>query len=954
MAATEFITGQRWISNTEAELGLGIVVENLNRRVTMQFPAADEERTYAIDNAPVSRVEYPIGEQARTKDGVSFEIKDRHEQNGCLIYFGVDQDDNEVIVPEVELDSAVQFSRPQDRLFAGQIDKSSRYRLRLDTLQHHHRQQQSPTYGLAGGRVQLLPHQYYIAHEVANRFAPRVLLADEVGLGKTIEAGLILHHQLITGRAKRVLIAVPDSLIYQWLIEMMRRFNLQFSIMDELRCTAMELSGTDNPFESAQLILCGQNFINDNASRMEQILACDWDMLIVDEAHHLVWSEEAPSTLYQTFEALAQQIPSLLLLTATPEQLGLESHFARLRLLDPDRYSSLEQFREEQSHYAEVNQLVQQLIAADGIKALQQSTDLQQQLNDYLGTTTAADLIAQVNQGDNEALASCVNHLLDRHGTGRVLFRNTRDAVKGFPTRILNPYLLEKPPLLEELPEDAPLSHLLHPEKALGEDWLEQDSRVAWLTEWLKQHRLEKALLICANADTAQQLEEYLRLRQGVRSAVFHEKMTLINRDRAAAYFADDEDYAQLLVCSEIGSEGRNFQFAQHLIMFDLPLNPDLLEQRIGRLDRIGQQHDVQIHVPFYSDSAQAVLLRWFDEGINAFRHTCPAGQQLFEQFSESLEMLIRDGADEATFQTLINDSRAAADAIQQELQDGRDRLLEMSSCRYPDADHYVASVAEYEDQADLKAYMEFVFDQFGVDMQENGEHSVILQPTDQMIQHRFPALADEGCSATYSREEALSREDLQFLSWEHPMVTGAMEMITGSEFGNVAVTTLKLPPLQPGTLLVEAIFVLYCAAPRHLNVQRYQPQATVRVLFDSNGNDLSAIVTDAHLNKLGERVKRRVAQNLIRHARAEITQVLENVERTAAKQQQSLIDSAVAKATAELDDELERLEALRAVNPSIREEEVMQLSAARDDILNHLQGAKLRMDAIRVAVIDK
>lgn len=956
MSVSEFIVGQRWVSNTEVELGLGIVTTNQNKRVTITFPAAEEERTYATNNAPVSRVEYQVDDEVTSMEGVSFCINERVESNGCYIYFGLDSEGNEIILPEAQLESAVQFSRPQDRLFAGQVDKLSRHRLRLETLERHHRQQQFSTYGLTGARVQLLPHQFYIAHEVAHRYSPRVLLADEVGLGKTIEAGLILHQQLISGRAKRVLITVPDSLIYQWLIEMMRRFNLNFSIMDELRCTAMELSGTENPFESAQLILCTQSFIDNNETRISQILACQWDMLIVDEAHHLVWDESEPSALYQTVETLAKAIPSLLLLTATPEQLGLESHFARLRLLDPDRYSSLEEFKEEQTHYSEVNDLVQKLAAEDGMSQLKQDAELQAGLNRFLGDETAQQLLSDLDGNDAQlAFEHCINHLLDRHGTGRVLFRNTRDTVKGFPERVLMPYQLELPDALQDMfcnQSELDIHQLLQPEKILGEDWLEVDPRVEWLVDWLKEHKLEKTLLICSNADSAQELEEFLRLRKGVRSAVFHEKMTLVNRDRAAAYFADDEDYAQVLVCSEIGSEGRNFQFAKHLIMFDLPLNPDLLEQRIGRLDRIGQQNSVHIHVPFYRDSAQAILIRWLDEGINAFRHTCPAGSKLFGQFEAQLKDLLLNDFDEDLFQTFITQSREAADQMQLELQSGRDRLLEMSSCRPSQAEKLIEDATLSEESSQLANYMEHVFDQFGVDMQNDGIHSVILQPTDQMLNQHFPALPDEGCKATYSRTEALSREDLQFLSWEHPMVTGAMEMITGSEFGNTAICTVKLPPLQPGTLLVEAVFVLHCAAPRHLNIQSYQPQATVRVVLDNNGNDLSKIITADHLNKLGQRVKRHAAQNMIRHGREQISDVLAKAEKAALMQQNTLISEAVNRASEILDEEVERLEALSQVNPSIRPQELVQLKAERANILEHLSASQLRMDAIRVAVV--
>lgn len=950
MAVIDFTQGQRWISNTEAELGLGIVTDVASRRVTLHFPAADEARTYSTDNAPLSRVQYQPQDTIRNMQGEPCSITECIENNGCYIYIGQDNSGNELIIPENQLESAVQFNRPQDRLFAGQIDKLEQYQLRLATLEHHHRYQQSPAYGLLGARVQLLPHQLYVAHEVANRYAPRVLLADEVGLGKTIEAGLIIHQQLISGRASRILITVPDSLIYQWLVEMLRRFNLHFTVLDDLRCTGLELAEQGNPFDTAQLIICTQSLLT-NPARQEQMLACQWDLLIVDEAHHLLWDEHAPSPLYQSVEALAQSIPGLLLLTATPEQLGPQSHFARLRLLDPDRYSSLAAFQEEQTHYGEINQLLQQLLADDGLTRLENDSTLQHSLINLLGDASVQPLLSADDTTRPQLLAHTLDQLLDRHGTGRVLFRNTRDTVSGFPQRVLIPHLLPQPEGFADASAAADLDQLLQPETLLGENWLATDPRIEWLVDWLQKHRTEKALLICHLADTAQQLEDYLRLRKGVRCTVFHEQMSLINRDRAAAYFADPDEYAQVLICSEIGSEGRNFQFAQHLIMFDLPLNPDLLEQRIGRLDRIGQQHDIQIQVPFYENSVQAMLVRWFDEGINAFRHTCPAGQALFSQFEDRLSEQLTC-TEPTAFEALIEEARQSTATLVAELQAGRDKLLEMNACRPQQAARLVQAATDAETTDALMTYMEGVFDQFGVNQLDEGPYSVILQPTDQMADLRFPGLPDEGCSATYSREEALHREDLHFLSWEHPMVTGAMEVILGSDFGNATLCTLKLPPLQPGTLLVEAVFELYCTAPKALKVQRYQPEASVRVLLDSAGNDLSHIISAHHLNQLGQRVKRHAAQNMVRHAREQITALLNQAEAKALAQQQPLVDAAIANACTLLDEEIERTQALMAVNPAIRQEELVQLQTEREAVLAHLNDAHLRLDAIRLAVV--
>jgi ATP-dependent helicase HepA len=148
-----FQPGQRWVSNTESELGLGIVLEVAHRRVEMNFPAADEKRVYAIDNAPLSRVRYEVGQKISNQDGHELLITEVAEHNGCLIYLGSDESDQVMVVPELELNSFVQFSNPQDRLFAGQIDKNRAFELRLETLHHYRRLQQSPVSGQLGARI---------------------------------------------------------------------------------------------------------------------------------------------------------------------------------------------------------------------------------------------------------------------------------------------------------------------------------------------------------------------------------------------------------------------------------------------------------------------------------------------------------------------------------------------------------------------------------------------------------------------------------------------------------------------------------------------------------------------------------------------------------------------------------------------------------------------------------
>ena len=298
-----FIAGQRWISNTESELGLGLILDVEFNRVTVLFLACDEKRIYAMDNAPLTRVRFSVGDAIESVDEEKLTVLKVVEQEGILTYICKNEDDDTIELDEMELNHHSQFNKPQDRLFTGQTDPNAWFSLRYETWQRLEQHAQSPVKGLLGGRAALIPHQIFIAHEASNRAAPRIMLADEVGLGKTIEAGLILHHRLINGLSKRILIIVPESLLHQWLVEMLRRFNLHFSIFDEMRCLSElgddgfneeeDVYNQANPFLSEQFVLCSQSFFSDYPNRQEQALDAGWDMVIVDEACLLYTSDAA-------------------------------------------------------------------------------------------------------------------------------------------------------------------------------------------------------------------------------------------------------------------------------------------------------------------------------------------------------------------------------------------------------------------------------------------------------------------------------------------------------------------------------------------------------------------------------------------------------------------------------------------------------------------------------------
>ncbi len=946
MSQQNFHPGQRWVSHSESELGLGMVESIEGRHTTVFFPAVEETRVYALDNAPLSRVIYSVGDTVRHIDGATLTVGQTQEHNHCMMYLCTDEQGEEMVLHEVDLDSVGAFNKPQSRLFTGQIDKNKLFDLRLKTLDFQRKLDQSSNFGLTGPRVQLLPHQFYIAKKVTERTSARILLADEVGLGKTIEAGLILHQQLLTGSIERALIVVPDALIHQWLVELLRRFNLSFTILDHERCDAIREEGDINPFETAQLVLCQLSFLSEQPNYHAMAVAANWDLMIVDEAHHLFWNEDKISKEYRCIEELANEVPGLLLLTATPEQLGVTSHFARLRLLDPDRYYDLAAFKAEQTGYQHVNDLIKQLLEASSTEEALADSALKQALVGLLG----ADMLSQ----DDIELQSIIDALLDRHGTGRVLFRNTRENIDVFSSRQLHPHLL---PELDveaefELDNNVALINALLPEVLLGEDWLDVDPRVTWLMDWLEANKDEKVLLICAQQQTAEELHDYLKMRTTTSAAVFHEGMSLIARDRAAAYFSDAEEGAQILVCSEIGSEGRNFQFAHHLVLFDLPLNPDLLEQRIGRLDRIGQTGTVHIHVPCITGSAQQRLMNWYDKGLNAFSHVCSTGHHVYAAVKDDLKEALLDDSSDEEFDVIIEKTSVLMAQSIEDMHAGRDLMLELNSCRKEDAQIIIDDISLSSSHLELSHYMEDVFESFGVEQQYHSEDSIVIKPTGHMQAENFPGLSEDGLTATFNRKIALSREDFHFLTWEHPMVVGAMEQIINSEFGNATFCTMALPPIPAGTLILEAIFTTHCPAPKRLQLHRYLPKTMKRIVVGSNGLDMTNILKPEHIASRLTYVKKPIALNIVEHGQEAIKSLIEKAEGLVIEHQETLVQESISDMRLHESNSLERLEALAQVNPNIRESEMTEQKERIADLTSHIERASFKLDAIRVILI--
>ncbi|MAM92249.1 MAG: RNA polymerase-associated protein RapA [Opitutaceae bacterium] len=942
-----FAVGQRYFSEPEPELGLGSVVDVGAFQVEIDFSKSGEVRRYASDTSVLKRVSVSKGETVETSDGRSIRVDAIVDEDLLYRYIG-----DGGSAREDELAWVDSFGLPQDRILNGNAGSSSEFDLRYRTLAMRNELRRSPLRGFMGGRVDLLPHQIYILHEFSSRQIPRVLLSDEVGLGKTIEACLIIQRMRAIGRAERVLILVPESLVHQWFVELLRRFNLWFNIYDEERCRAVESGdGEENPFLDEQLILCSIDYLSDNDNRSDQATDAGWDIVVVDEAHHLEWTPERSNLQYDLVSNLSRVSPGLLLLTATPTQLGVAGHFARLRLLDPDRYSDLEAFSQEAEDFESIASIAERIVEGREL-----SSDDRRQLKrifnkDLEGLETK---LANFESGLKGAKETLLRALLDEHGTGRVVFRNTRLNMKGFPKRKYCPAPLDGGETRKGQISRLLKEFLVECGKAEGgiRYGFSDDCRLDWLVAFLKAKREAKALLICKSQQKAIALDAALKKVLNIKAALFHEGLPLVQRDRNAAWFAEEEG-ARLLICSEIGSEGRNFQFAHHLVLFDLPINPGLLEQRIGRLDRIGQTATIQIHVPYLVGSPQEFLADWYHQGLDAFE-SCAHGVAEYRKAFEkkALKGAVAYGTQKESpgrgeLEKLIEETLVFRESLNEKLRRGRDRLLELNSFDPAIAEKVIEAIRESESDNRARELLGEVMDLFGVRIEEHEGGDVFLNSRHAYVDS-YPQIPEEGLLATFERTRAIAREDIRFVSKDHPLFDESMELLINSEKG---VASFALLESEESNLFLDAVFVLEAVADSKLHVERFIATTPLRVLVDASGRDLGT-------HRETEIVESELRNGSINRfledtgfSKELLTTLLDSAEAMAEKDANQLKKEARSRMRRALGGELERLIDLKRINPNVLPEEIELAKEEINGIDAAISSARLRLDSLRLIV---
>ncbi len=476
------------------------------------------------------------------------------------------------------------------------------------------------------------PHQVQAVKAVISKFRGRALLCDEVGLGKTIEACLVLLEYLQRDLVKSVLILSPPSLTGQWQEELRKKFGLDFVINDEER-----FGGWDKH----QFVVASLATAKLSPNR-EALSAREFDLVIVDEAHHL---RNRATKAWQLVSGLKKRY--IMLLTATPMQNGLSDIYSLVTLLKPGHLKTYGEFRQQfvtKGEEFKPKNLDQLRGLLQGVMVRNKRSHTNIILSKRFARTIELDLHPQ-----EAAYYDRITALVRRgamHSTA-----GGKTIVDAFTLQLLQleagssvPATL---PLLAKLSlRDLPASYLaevlsiLAAGRSLAETYSAFSRKASALLDILRGFG-DKVIVFTRFQETLIFLQQYLN-RNSVSTAVFHGGMLRSEKEAAIQRFKD-ESSCQVLISSESGGEGRNLQFCHGLVNYDLPWNPMKIEQRIGRIHRLGQEKDVQIFNLAARNTAESYVLELLDKKIN-----------LFELVVGEVDMILGNLEEEKDFEEMI------------------------------------------------------------------------------------------------------------------------------------------------------------------------------------------------------------------------------------------------------------------------------------------------------------
>ena len=823
--------GQLVWSPADPSLGVGVVTGTDGPRIMVRFVRLQEERAYTTRGVEHVILRYEIGRGERVRDAKGGEH--RVEQvagttpEGLVIYAleGGGQAVESDLVPEIRDIGA------KERLATLSLVHPEVVRARLQGLALSRFGRRAGHGAILGARVQWLPHQVDVATRAVDSDRVRLLLADEVGLGKTVEAALIYAGLRAEGRANRVLILTPDALCIQWLGEIYRKVHELLVLLDEER---IEDSLRDfpelSPFEAHQRVVASIDRVARDADLAAEVARTSWDLVIVDEAHHLRWRpKDGGNPAYKLVETLSHATRHLLLLTATPMALDPAEYHALLRLLDPTRFDDPADFAAVAERAAAIREAGQKVAeAAADAKALPRPVQksVLELLGDDPDDVDAVKKLAGLKAGARERRAltdDVLGRLRERHGLADYVVRNRRGPVGGLPERRPEVQPLELTPMQDVLVDvgESVMLELARTSadrrernKTVGEllralwatpralvDILEPispelvrellphitqvtdapldksglptgDARLRWLVGLLRKLADgDKLLVFVESAVAVRALRAALEPMLGADIATFHRGLAPRDQDRQVAWFRDPQG-PSVMLSTEAGGEGRNFQFCHQVVLYDLPWRPATIEQRIGRVDRVGQTHDVHVHVPYFKGGYEAAILKVMQDSIGVLDGTVGGIDHALEYVSDRIAELILGSGGADAWKALYRDTQKLVGDARKRITDEVDPILDHASFS-PERARTVLGAVPDDLEARTEQFLQRYADASRLALKSKGGP---LYAVEGALGAAGREDSDAGYVATFSRIHALDHEDVEFLSFGHPLVDQAVE----------------------------------------------------------------------------------------------------------------------------------------------------------------------------------
>ena len=751
--------GDRVVHRFNPDLGPGVVREIERRTLVVEFARGDLLRLSQETDALIP-LTLPVGARVRLASSDETVTIDAQPSPGRVRLTDGREVDEQDLWPLQAGGSLF------DRLAQGEIESLEQFSLRLDSLHLAALREADGLGSFLGGRIRLFPHQLYAAESATRAPLVRWLLADEVGLGKTVEACLILNHLLRTGRADRTLVVAPDTLTVQWLGELWRKYHQVFVLLDEKRLVDVEKDYGPgfNPFDAHPRVVLGLETLAARPDLTRQAVDSGIDLLIVDEAHHLRRRPGHPGNpAYRAVRPIADLGQHCLLLSATPLEDDAHGFFRLLQILRPDEFPEDIDFDERLSSRVPLPPCTS-ATRREEIGGLPPRVGRPVVLEDSDGWRALAEMERAVRSGQaGDALAR------------RNKLRRIRHA----------------------LASGAALESICSPKESgwstLARTAQERDPRLAWLAEMAPRWRTDgdKTLVFVAHRETLETIKTAMSRRAQLRVGLFHEDLSPGQRDIEVAQFRLPAG-PSMLISTECGGEGRNFEFCTRLVLYDLPWNPMVVEQRIGRLDRIGRTIPVEIMHFVPPDGLGAAVARLHDS-LGLFREPLGGMERELAHVEPVIERLALESEFSPPlkrFKEVIEEAREAHDRIEAAAYHELHRNPYRNNFAEGILDRVPPDLEELTEEVVLAACEQL---EMNVEPQR-GNSRYALELGRRACVESLPGIPP-GASflGTFDREEAVRNESIDFYASGHPLVEGLLAHLEESPIGRVGLLHTRL-----------------------------------------------------------------------------------------------------------------------------------------------------------------